>query len=69
MTTKQKTLIKDLIKYFDGLQYTNDLSSPSHSHLIEEECRIMQDNYSLTDEQSDTINDSLYLILNVIRKI
>ena len=36
MTTKQKTLIRDFIKYFDGLQYTNDVNSPSHNTLIED---------------------------------
>lgn len=66
---KQRTIIRDLIKYFDGLQHTNDIESPSHSNLIEEECRLMQDNYSLDDVQTKELNASLWNILNVIRKI
>lgn len=69
MTTKQKTLIRDFIKYFDGLQYTNDLNSPSHNTLIEDYCDKLQEDYSLIDVQTKELEDSLLTILNVIRKI
>lgn len=68
-STKQRTLIRDFIKYFDGLQYTNDIDSPSHNNLVSEECRLMQDNYSLNDIQTKKLNESLWNILNIIRKI
>ena len=68
-TTKQKVMIKDFIKYFDGLQYTNDINSPSHSYLINEECRKFQKDYTLTDIQAKELSDSLWNILKVIRKI
>lgn len=69
MTTKQKTFIRDLIKYFDSLQYTNDISSPSLSHTLSEDCDRWQSDYSLTDIQTKELEDSLWNILNVIRKI
>ena len=67
---KQKLLIDNIVSLTNYWKDTNDISSPSHTTLIEEECNASADdlNIDYDDERILKLNDALLDLLNVIRK-
>lgn len=67
---KQKLLIDNIVSLTSYWKDTNDISSPSHATLIEEECNSCADELNLDydDERILKLNNALLDLLNAIRK-